>query len=179
MKITERELMRSINKVISSAMLSPEEDVDFFLINLIKKIKRVSSFYPRRKVSDTSAIKDRLVENKLRGANSFIDMYNQAVSEITLEWVAIADKWKEEKITQILKQRSLRFANESDKFFSQMSNASKDHIENLNFILEKYSLEKKDIAILTRCIKRLDKISKASYKSFIDSLKSHSEISEV
>jgi len=179
MAITEKELMRSMNRVISSAMQSPEEEVDFFLTNLIKKIKRVSSFYPRRKVSDTSAIKDRLIENKLRGANSFIEMYNQTVSEITLEWVAIADKWKEDKITQVLKQRSLRFVDESDKLFSQMSNVSKDHIENLNFILEKYSLEKKDLVILNRCINKLEKISKASYKSFIESLKNHSEISEV
>jgi len=174
-----KELLNQISNVILASATTPDQAIEYFLTNMLEKIKYISIFYPRRKVESTNLLKEKLIPNKLENVNNFIEIYNETVVDITLQWVSLAKKWGEEIIGKALLEASKKFKMESFAHFKDMSEAALNHADNLEFILTHYDLSEKEEKTLTEKRSQLIKISKMTYDKFVNDLKNNSEISEI
>ncbi len=170
--ISEKNLMQSIDKVIYGALKTPEESINYFLKNLLDKIDRVSIFYPKRKLADTRSIKDRLIKSEIENCLALIEVYNTSIAEIALEWVNIAKKWQDQKVTEILTKLSENLKKEANLKFKDMREAAFNLAENLKYILDNYeNLTDNEVNNLNKTRNKLLKVTTITYEKFISDLK--------
>lgn len=175
MGLTMKNLMEQVNRVVMGTMNTPEEAIKHFIKNLIIDIKSLSYLKPKHKLSKVVPFQDRSIKYHIEEAIRFIDSYNELLTEKALEWASIAKRWQKPKditLLNVLKRLSVKFQEGIKESFNQAIKTSESHRSDLLFMLENYNLTNKDIKKLEEMRTRLNKISKISYKTFIEDLKS-------
>lgn len=166
-----KKLLAQVRNVLMQSADNKDVAVSRFLIKgIIVGVRSLAEIGPKIALSKVVQFKSRAIKIRLEEAERFIKNFSDFVVEKELAWVALAKHWnmpKSLETKKILENKTKEFEALAEKSFEDLRKNAERHNESLIFILENYDVSKLDPSRIRTIRKKLEKISKITYTSFV------------